>query len=195
MSTKHHLDHNILHAAEDLVHVLNKAMDDDLPQDIAEVVKFHAVGAATACVAAGWLPGAGALAAAGICAGFIWTMYGRINSKIGLPLADNLIKSLATGAVTNLAAGFVGSLFLQTTLTLIPGVGNVGASVIAGTTGYALTLGSGYLYLKVLTNLFASGKDPSKMDADSLGRAAGEAAKSKDVKDVMKNAKSDYKPD
>jgi hypothetical protein len=55
-------------------------------------------------VASGWVPGFGGLAAAGISARFIWTMYGRINSKIGLPFSENVVKSIATGIATNLAA-------------------------------------------------------------------------------------------
>jgi hypothetical protein len=56
-------------------------------------------------VSSGWVPGFGGLAAAGISARFIWTMYGRINSKIGLPFSENVVKSIATGIATNLAAG------------------------------------------------------------------------------------------
>jgi hypothetical protein len=93
----------ILQAAEGLVRVLNRTVDANLPQEIADIVKFHSAGAAA--VASGWVPGFGGLAAVGINAGFIWTMYGRINSKIGLPFSENVVKSIATGIATNLAAG------------------------------------------------------------------------------------------
>lgn len=189
MSSNHH----ILHAAKHLVEAINKSVDGDLPQEIADIVKTHAAGAAAAGVAAGWIPGAGGLAMAGISAGFIWTMYGRINSKIGLPLTDNLVKSLATGVVTNLAAGFVGALVVQTVFSLFPGIGSIGASAVAGGTGYALTVGSGYVYLKLLTNLFLSGKDPTKMDESSLKEAANNVAANENVKEVMSAAKAAYK--
>jgi uncharacterized protein (DUF697 family) len=187
-------DHHILHAAEKLVHALNKAVDENLPKEIAEIVKTHSAGAAAASVAAGWIPGAGGLAAAGICAGFVWTMYGRINSKIGLPLTDNLVKSLATGVATNLATGFVGVLVLQTVLSIIPGLGSIGAAALAGGTGYALTLASGYVYLKLLTRLFLSGQDPTKMDENSLSEAARHTAASENMKDIIASAKAAYKP-
>lgn len=186
--------HHILHVAKELVETLNHAVDKNLPEEIAGIVKTHSAGAAAACVAAGWLPGAGALVAAGICGGFVWTMYGRINSKIGLPLTDNLLKSLASGVATNLATGFVGALILQTLLTMLPGIGSAGAAVLAGGTGYALTLASGYVYLKLMTNLFLSGKDPTKMDESSLKAAASSVAASKDVKKVVSEAKNEYKP-
>lgn len=193
MSSIQHTNH-ILHLAHKLVEAANKTVDKNLPQEIAEIVKTHSAGAAAACVAAGWLPGAGGLAAAGICAGFVWTMYGRINSKIGLPLADNIVKSLATGVATNLAVGFVGALIVQTVLSMIPGLGSAGAAVMAGGTGYGLTLASGYVYLKVLTNVFASGKDPGMMDENSLKEAAKNVTANENMKQVIKDAKAEYKP-
>jgi uncharacterized protein (DUF697 family) len=189
MSSNHHL----FHAAKELVETLNKAVDDNLPAEIAEIVKTHSAGAAAASVAAGWIPGAGGLAAAGICAGFIWTMYGRINSKIGLPITENIVKSLATGVATNLASGLVGALVVQTVISLFPGIGSFAAAAIAGTTGYALTLASGYVYLKLLTKLFLAGKDPTKMDESSLKEEASRVAATENMKDVISSAKAEFK--
>jgi len=185
---------HILRAATELVHALNKAVDENLPKEIAEIVKFHSAGAAAAGVASGWVPGFGGLAAAGISAGFIWTMYGRINSKIGLPLSENIVKSVGTGIATNLAAYFVGGLVVSTLLSFIPGVGSVGASIIVGGACYALTLASGFVYLKLLTNLFLSGQDPTKMDDASLKEAASRVASSENIKEVISDAKAEYKP-
>lgn len=185
---------HILHAAEKLVHVLNKAVDDNLPEEIADIVKTHSAGAAAAGVAAGWVPGAGGLVAAGICAGFIWTMYGRINSKIGLPLTENIVKSLGTGIATNLAAYFIGGLIVQTILSVLPGIGSVGAAALAGGTCYGLTMASGFVYLKLLTTLFLGGKDPTTMDADSLTRAAHDVVANENIRQVISDSKSSYKP-
>lgn len=190
MSSEHH----ILHAAEKLVHALNKTVDKNLPREIAEVVKTHSAGAAAAAVAAGWIPAAGGLAATGIAAGFVWTMYGRINSKIGLPLKENVVKSLATGVATNLAASFIAGLAVQTLLSMIPGIGSLAASTLAGATVYALTLASGYVYLKLLTNLFLSGKDPTDMNESSLKEAAKLVAATENIKVVISDAKAGYEP-
>ena len=186
-------DISILRAAVELVRVLNRTVDANLPQEIADIVKFHSVGAAAA-VASGWVPGFGGLAAVGINAGFIWTMYGRINSKIGLPFSENVVKSIATGIATNLAAGFTGSLVLSTLFSFIPGIGSVGASAIVGGTCYALTLASGFVYLKLLTKLFLSRQDPAQMDLDSLKDAASQVIASENIKDIISNAKAGYKP-
>ncbi|MBL0197654.1 MAG: hypothetical protein IPQ09_26250 [Myxococcales bacterium] len=187
-------DQHILHAAEKLVHALNKAVDENLPAEIAEVVKIHSAGAAASGLAAGWIPGAGGIAATGICMGFIWSMYGRINAKIGLPLTENLIKSLGTAIATNLAAYFVAGLVTSTIFSILPGLGSVGASVVIGGTSYALTLASGYVYLRLLTSLFLSGKDPASMDAESLKKAAEGVVASENMKQVITDAKASYTP-
>jgi uncharacterized protein (DUF697 family) len=187
-------DHHILHAAEKLVHALNKTVDENLPAEIAEIVKIHSAGAAASGLAAGWIPGAGGIAATGICMGFIWSMYGRINSKIGLPLTENVIKSLGTAIATNLGAYFVGGLITSTIFSILPGLGSVGASVVVGGTSYALTLASGYVYLKVLTNLFLSGNDPTRMDVDSFKQAADSVVANENMKQVIADAKASYKP-
>jgi len=187
-------DQHLLHAAEKLVHALNKTVDENLPAEIAEIVKLHSAGAAASGLAAGWIPGAGGIAATGICMGFIWTMYGRINSKIGLPVTENVIKSLGTAIATNLGAYFVGGLITSTVFSILPGLGSVGASVVVGGTSYALTLASGYVYLKVLTNLFLSGNDPARMDVDSFKKAAEHVVASENMKQVIADAKSSYTP-
>ena len=185
-------DH-ILHQAHKLIEAMNKTVDENLPAEIAEIVKVHSAGAAAAGVASGWIPGAGGLAAAGLSAGFIWTMYGRINSKIGLPFTENVVKSLASGVATNLAAYFVGGLVISTVFSIVPGIGSVSASVVVGATCYALTLASGYVYLKLLTKLFLSNTDPVSMDAESLKREAASVAADANIKEVINDAKNSYK--
>ncbi|MBQ0015966.1 MAG: hypothetical protein KBT04_03155 [Bacteroidales bacterium] len=88
---------HLLHTAIELVEVLNKSADKMLPKEISDVVKLHsgiAVGSA-------WIPIPGVDMAAG--AGNIWTMYVRINNKIGLSVKDNILKTIASGVLTNLA--------------------------------------------------------------------------------------------
>ena len=176
-----------------LVRELDNVVDKTLPDKLAEIVKDHSKGAAIAGVAAGWVPGAGGVAAAVISGGFIRTMYGRINGEIELPISENVLKSLASGLATNLAAYVIGGIVMSTAFSLIPGLGNVGASVIAGGTCYALTLASGYVYMQLLTNLFRSGQNPSTMSLDALKRAAAAVVEAEDIKGVMKEAKAGYK--
>lgn len=187
------LDDMLLGQATKLVEVMDKAVDDNLPQDIAEIIKFHSKGAAVAALGSAWVPGAGGAAATVACAGFIWTMYGRIGSEIGLTFSKNVLKSLASGVATNVASYVVGMIALSTAFSFVPGLGNIGASVIMGGTSYALTLASGYVYLKIMTQLFSKGIDPTTLSEKELKNIAKNVASDSDVKDVIRNAKEEFK--
>jgi len=172
---------------------IDPIVDKALPYTIAEIVKFHSKGAAAAAVGSAWIPGAGGTAAVLASAGFIWSMYARIGSEIKLPMSENILKTLGSGVATNLASGMAASLVMSSVFSLFPGIGSIGASVIMGGTCYALTLGSGYVYLKIMTLLFSSGVDPTKMSEQELNDMAKKVANDSDVKDVMNNAKQAYK--
>jgi uncharacterized membrane protein len=88
----------------------------------------------------------------------------------------------------------VASAFLSSVFSIVPGIGSIGASAIMGTTCYGLTLASGYVYLKIMTALFSSGVDPTKMSEQELNNVAKKVANDSDVKDVMNKAKQAYKP-
>ena len=177
-----------------MLEAMNKLADKSLPEKIAEIVKSHSTGAAVAAVGSAWIPGAGGTAAVLASAGFIWSMYARIGSEINLPMSENILKTIASGAATNLAAGVAASWVMSSVFSVIPGIGSVAASVIMGGTCYALNLASGYVYLKIMTTLFNSGVDPTKMCEHELNDMAKKGATDSDVKDVMNKAKQAYKP-
>jgi hypothetical protein len=108
-------------------------------------------------------------------------------------MSSNILKSLASGVATNIASAMAGSFVISTTFSLFPGIGSVGASVVMGGTCYALTLSSGYVYLKIMTKLFSGGVDPTKLSEQELNNIAKDVANDSDVKDVMKSAKQEYK--
>ncbi|MFN9650717.1 MAG: hypothetical protein ACK58Z_20095 [Pseudanabaena sp.] len=173
---------------------LDQIVDDNLPYQIADIVKFHSKGAAAAAVGSAWIPGAGGTAAILASAGFIWSMYSRIGSEINLPMSENILKTLGSGVATNLASGMAASWVMSSVFSLFPGIGSIGASVVMGGTCYALTLASGYVYLKIMTALFISGVDPTKMSEQELNNMAKNIANDSDVKDVMNTARQAYKP-
>jgi hypothetical protein len=177
-----------------MLEAMNKLADKSLPEKIAEIVKSHSTGAAVAAVGSAWIPGAGGTAAVLASAGFIWSMYARIGSEINLPMSENILKTIASGVATNLAAGVAATWVMSSVFSVIPGIGSVAASVIMGGTCYALNLASGYVYLKIMTTLFNSGVDPTKMSEQELNDMAKKVANDSDVKDVMNKAKQAYKP-
>ncbi|WP_169752465.1 hypothetical protein [Campylobacter mucosalis] len=188
---------DILKTAKDLCDVVAKCdeiiVDDNMPRAIAEIVKFHAKGAAATGLASGWVPGVGGTAMAVTSAGFIWSMYARIGEKVGLKFSENVLKSIATGVATNLAGYAVASIAITTVSSFIPLAGNILAATVAGGVSYAITLVSGIVYMKLLTTLFKSNKNINEINESELKNMADDIIKNENIDEMMKKAKSGYK--
>ena len=134
-------------AAAELLAVVKFADDTSeqiYPEDIADIVKLHSKIATGAALIP--IPGVDAL----VGASAIWTMYGRINGCLGISLKENILKTIVSGVVTNLAS-FSVTLGVGSALKLIPGIGTiVGTTIMLGGL-YVTTLLSGWVYIKVLT--------------------------------------------
>lgn len=164
-------------------------------EDIEEIINTHALGAAAAGLAAGWIPGAGGTAALLASGGFIWSMYYRINKKVGIPLSKTVVKSLGAAVLTNLAGSalaLVGGAAIATALSFT-GIGNAASSVIMAGLNYAVVLVSGIIYLKLLVGLFKAGNDPASMSVEDLKSSAENIIRQEDVNQLLKDAKDAYK--
>jgi len=182
----------LVKAAFALCKALHKSGEEILGREIADVVTKHSIGAAAAGLGVAWLPGAGSTAAIAACAGIVWSMYLRINAKIGVSLSKNILKSVGTAIATNLAAAVVSSVAFSAVISFFPGIGNVAASAVMAGVSYSLTWASGLIYLKVLTKLAKRGVALSDADAATLKRAAKDIMDNEDIKSVLKEAKQQY---
>lgn len=176
---------HLLHAAYELVQSLDKMTDDSLPQEIADVVKLHA----KLAVGSAWVPVPGADVAAG--AVNIWTMYLRINGKIGMKLGESVLKTIASAVATNLAS-YAAVLAVGGALKFIPGIGSIGGAVVMSGALYAVTLASGYVYLKALTALLKKG---GVVDGNKLKESVDSFMNNNrsEIKNFINTAKKDYK--
>lgn len=175
---------DLVKTAYDLVQLLDKAAEDTLPEEIADVVKLHA----KLAVGSAWIPVPGADVAAG--AATMWTMYLRINSKIGMSFGENILKTIASGVATNLA-GYAAALTVGGALKFIPVIGSVGGALVMSATLYALT--SGYIYLKAITAMLKSKRsgcndEKLKQTVESILRDD-----TNEIKNFMNAAKKSYK--
>lgn len=191
---------NMLHgAAHHLLRELPKAYHEFIKEtkaeEIEEIINFHAVGAAASGLAAGWIPGAGGTAALMASVGFIWSMYFRINKKIGIPLSKAVVKSLGSAVLTNLAGTamtLVGGTIVATALSFT-GLGNVASSLIMAALDYAVVMVSGVIYLKLLTKLFKAGKNLANISAEELKSEAEKVMHEENVNQMLKDSKKEYK--
>ena len=175
---------HLLHIAVKLVEAMDKGAEESLPQEIADVVKLHA----KLAVGSAWIPVPGADVAAG--AANIWTMYLRINNKLGMKLGESVLKTIAAVA-TNLAS-YAAVLAVGGFMKFIPGIGSIGGAAIMSGALYAVTLASGYVYLQALTALVGKG---GVVDENRLKASVDDFLKNNksEIKDFINEAKKDYK--
>ena len=177
----------LIQAALELSKALNQTADENLPGKLAGIVKLHAgiaVGSAFIPV-----PGADIVAAASN----IWTMYVRINNELELPFAENLIRSIATGIVTNLGAAAAGYMIVGTAFKFIPGLGSLGGAAVMGATIYGVTIASGIIYMKAITKVL-NAKNSEQVNEENLKGAVEELLNDKkSVQTILKTAKKGYK--
>ncbi|MBW4666659.1 MAG: hypothetical protein KME60_04255 [Cyanomargarita calcarea GSE-NOS-MK-12-04C] len=177
----------LLKAAVELTKALGRVADENLPDKLAGIVKLHA----GIAVGSAFIPVPGADIAA--AATNIWTMYVRINNELGLPFAENLIKSLATGIVTNLGGAVVGSMVIGSAIKFIPGLGSLGGAVLISATIYGVTIASGIIYMKAVSKLLNT-KNASQFTEENLKVAVDEImGDKKSVQTIFKTAKEGYK--
>lgn len=182
-------DGHLTQAAVELVNALNRVADENLPGKLAGMIKLHA-GIAVGCIFVP-IPGAGLLAAAGNT----WTMYVRINKELDLPFAENIIRSLATGVLTNLAsnAAILAVFGLGAALKFLPGPGTVASYAVLSATVYGVTIAAGYVYMKALTTLLTK-KSVEQVDESDLKAVVVEVLdQDKEVIDsIFRSAKDSY---
>lgn len=178
---------HLIKAAGELAKELDKAVDEYLPQKLAGIVKLHA----RLAVGSAFIPIPGAdIAAAGANT---WTMYVRINKELNLPFSENVVKSLAAGVMTNVAAGAAALVVGASAVKLLPGLGTVGGIAVMATTIYALTIAAGIVYMKALTRLLRAKAADQITEADLKG-AANDVLKDKAaIREIVKDAKKSYK--
>ena len=155
-------------------------------KEVADMVTAHAAAAGVAAMGAGIVPGVGTIAAMGISVGAIWTMYYRIARYLGLSLAKEGWKAIASAVLSNIVTQLAGVLALEVAVGFVPGAGIIAAGIV----NFGVTYAAGIVYLKALTGIFAAGKDPKKMTADDLGNYFSDAAKNVDAKSAFKESKS-----
>lgn len=131
----------------ELITKLNGVADERLSKELAATVKSHAVIAtASACIP---IPGADIAATVAN----VWTMYYKINKKLGLSISEHAGKSIATAVVTNLGTAYAARFLLSSGLKFIPGIGSLAGAAILGATAYSVTIVSAIVYATILKEI------------------------------------------
>lgn len=149
------IEHTLVHTAKQGYENLELFGDGHKAHELSKVIKEHAL----LGTAAGLIPVPGADLAA--LAANTWIMYTRINEVVGVSFGDNLLKSIASGVIANLASfipGIALAVGAETLLKFIPGIGTAGGMVIGAAANVAVMYVAGVVYLKSLEVLIHSNK-------------------------------------
>lgn len=156
---------------------------------IEGIITQHAIGSAAAGLAAGVLPGIGGVIATLSSAGVIWSMYYRICRELDIQISQNVLKTLGSAFLTNIITQLGGVLLIEFAASCIPGLALITSSAIC----YAITYLAGYLFIKLLINVFKAGKDPNTMTASELASISKATSAEIDCKQIFKQAQADAK--
>ena len=148
----------VFKAAMFLLVKMNKGSEILLGEEIAKIVQTHSIGVAISYILGLWMLESESdilIISQLICIGFIWSMYYRINSKLGVPFVKNIFESIGIAVCTNIAMGIVVLIAEMIIFSIVPYLGILVDTAIWGLLGYASALASGIIYLKILAAIEA----------------------------------------
>ncbi|MGB5636435.1 MAG: hypothetical protein WBM44_19915 [Waterburya sp.] len=173
------IEHVLAHKAAEVCEEVELFGDGAKAHELSNIIKQHALLATGSAM----IPVPGADLAA--MAATVWTMYVRINEAVGVSFGDNVLKSIASGVIANLASVIPGVAIAMGTSTLlkfIPGIGTVGGMVVGAASNIAVLYVAGVVYLKSLEVLINSNES---LTEDNIKIAIEKTSKDKDF---VKNA-------
>ncbi|MGE0826215.1 MAG: hypothetical protein AB7G75_10055 [Candidatus Binatia bacterium] len=174
----------LLSAAVEIAKAADHVADANLPGKLAGIVKLHAgINAGS-----GFIPIPGADMA--VAVGNTWTMYGRINAELGVPISQNVLRSVAAGILTNLigTAGMV--TVASAVLKYIPGLG-FGAMVVMSATLFGITIVAGIIYMNVIARLLNAQKP---LNEANLNEAVSDSLKDEEaLRKIIKEQQKNYR--
>ena len=176
-----------------MINELNPVMTQNKTSSdrIESIITRHAAGAAATALGAGFMtfafPAAGPLINVLVSTGIIWSMYYNISCELGIPMSKNLLKTLGSACLTNIVANLGSVLLLELAATCVPVFGVAASAAIC----YAITYLAGYLFIKLLVNVFKAGKRPDEMTADELADISKKVCTETNCKQIFKGAQTD----
>lgn len=168
---------------------------EKLGEDMARIVRQHAI-ASTAASVASAVPGAGTVACVIAQTSIVYTMYVRMNAHLGIRLRKNIVKSVASAVIANIAtnaATVIGGIAASAVLSMIPGVGSAASAIVMCSVSYATVMIAGLVYAKTLSALAKSKRSIESMTEDELKKAVKEELTKRDINKDIKAFAKEYR--
>ena len=123
------------------------------------IINRHALAAAAAATAAGWVPGVGSTICTTISVSFVWSMYYRLANLFQIRISKNILKTVASAIVAETVCYIGGQVVAMAISSLIPGLGSVSSAIIGATLSCTLVYACGEIFIYMLTEILKAKKD------------------------------------
>ena len=124
--------------------------------------------------------------------GAVWTMYIKLCRILHISIGDNLLKVLASAALTNIATNLIGVFALELLSCFIPGIASISGALITFTSVYL----AGQMFMGMVLFFARQGKtgaDLGNVSAEEMRDVlADQTPKKADVKDAKKVFRENY---
>lgn len=188
---------HLYHALKALQEATHNVIQQEDLEKVEKTIQTCAIVAAATGIGNGMLPGAGGVVMTVASVAAIWTMYGKINEKLGISISGNALKSLASAMLTNIIAGagaYIAALVATSIISFIP-ILNVLAVPAEAIIAYVAVFASGVLYIKFLTKVFKAQGCFVVEEGAKIDQFVKDVIREIDMRSVINDAKQSYDND
>lgn len=129
------------------------------------------------------------------CIGAVWSMYIKICKILNIRIGDNLLKVLASAALSNIATNLVGIFAMEILVCFIPGLASISGALITFASVYL----AGQMFMAMLLAFANRGKTGAALEGistEDMQTVLNEQTPTKaDVKNAKKVFHENYHPE
>ena len=156
--------------------------------EVEQIILNCAMAAAGASAVGGLVPVLALPAMIVSCVGAVWTMYVKICNCLKIPIGENILKVLASAALSNIATNLIGVFAVELITAVIPGIGSLA--------GAAATFGciylAGMMFMETLLAFAKKGKVGRNLGDISQQALKSEIQNHTPTKDDVKDARRSF---
>lgn len=123
------------------------------------------------------------------CVGAVWAMYIQVCKALGIKIGDNLLKVLASAALSNIATNLIGVFALELITCFIPGLGMAAGAV----TTFACVYLAGIMFMNMILVFAKKGVGPEEFSSLSESDLKDTIKSQTPDKEDVKQAKNVFK--
>lgn len=157
-------------------------------EEAEKIIINCALTAAAAAAVGGFVPALSLPAMIISCFGAVWMMYAQLCDCLGIPFQENILKTLASAALSNIATNLIAVFVVELLTAFIPGIGSVSGAAVT----FACVYLAGLMFMKMLLAFARMGKTGDALGSMTPGNASSYMKQCGVSKDDVKNAKDAF---